>query len=346
MAILCVVACTLLSTSVAHVASNWPPSWSDPDGAFGLKYGWRDAGCIPHTGRPGAQSVTGHYLGDSGSESDAKHCIMKWYTNFTFIPGQPTLPENMRTFKTSSPKNPWYAPGTAPVFSPCGIDGGNPHGCPVGNPDPFACAGGGRGHGDDGRTLKGNTKPVDWTIGSEEEVIYGVEANHGGGYQYRLCPKPENAMDLTEECFMKMPLVLGKKAWVQFNGDRNNRTEFTPLRTTTGTVPAGSQWSRNAIPACHTFLPGGGGVLDYNCITGGPQFTPPALGAYGFWGDHNSGNVALGWGRVSNVSIVDTLTVPDVATGNYVLQFRYDAEQTSQVWNSCADLRIKRNVIV
>jgi len=45
-------------------------------------------------------------------------------------------------------------------------------------------------------------------------------------------------------------------------------------------------------------------------------------------------------GRVHTVSIVDTLTVPDVPAGDYVLQFRYDAEQTPQVWNSCSDVRI------
>lgn len=44
--------------------------------------------------------------------------------------------------------------------------------------------------------------------------------------------------------------------------------------------------------------------------------------------------------RVVTLSIVDQLTVPDVTPGDYVLQFRYDAEQTPQVWNSCADVRI------
>jgi len=327
---------TLIS---GHVVSNWPPTWSDPDGVWGLKDGWRDAGCIPDTGRSGGD----YYLGKNGSESDAKHCIMKWYTNYTFIPGKATLPEHMRTYTISSSNNPWYAPGTAPVHGPCGVDGGNPDGCPPGNPDPFACAGGGRGHGDDGRTLKGNTKPTEWIIGAEEEVAYGVEANHGGGYQYRLCPKPANKMHLTEECFQKMPLRLGNKSWVQWHGDRNNRSEFTPLRTTVGTIPVGSQWSRQAIPACRTALPGSGGVLDFHCMTGGPQFEPPAPGVYGFWGVHNLGTVSLGWGRVSTVSIVDKVVVPDVTPGEYVLQFRYDAEQTSQVWNSCADVRIRNS---
>jgi len=78
-------------------------------------------------------------------------------------------------------------------------------------------------------------------------------------------------------------------------------------------------------------------------MTGGPQFEPPAPGVYGFWGVHNLGTVSLGWGRVSTVSIVDKVVVPDVTPGEYVLQFRYDAEQTSQVWNSCADVRIRNS---
>jgi len=169
-------------------------------------------------------------------------------------------------------------------------------------------------------------------------VAYAIEANHGGGYQYRLCLKPTNKMDLTEECFMKMPLTLGNRSWVQWHGDKNNRSEFSPLRTTVGTTPAGSQWSRNAIPACRGL---DGGVLDFPCFLG-PQFTPPASHVYGFWGVHNLGTPALGQGRIHSVSIVDKVQVPDIDPGDYVLQFRYDAEQTPQVWNSCADVRISR----
>merc|ERR1719230_1931553 len=118
-------------------------------------------------------------------------------------------------------------------------------------------------------------------------------------------------MDLTEECFMKMPLILGNKSWVQWHGDKKQRQEFTPLRTTIGTTPAGSQWSRQAVPACKDVIPGLGGVADFACLQG-PLFEPPAprtlrhpLGTYGFWGGHNLGQKLLGQGRVHSVSIVD-----------------------------------------
>jgi hypothetical protein len=40
-------------------------------------------------------------------------------------------------------------------------------------------------------------------------------------------------------------------------------------------------------------------------------------------------------------AIEDSVVVPtDIAPGDYVLGFRWDAEQSSQVWSSCADITI------
>ena len=56
-----------------------------------------------------------------------------------YLEGEPTLPDYMRTFDDFHygnwdvdlyKRNPWKHPGSAPVFSPCGILGGNPNGCP------------------------------------------------------------------------------------------------------------------------------------------------------------------------------------------------------------------------
>ena len=55
-------------------------------------------------------------------------CQNEWFTNHTYIPGEATIPEDMLG-PGGHGKNPWYAPGTAPVHSPCGTYGGNPHGC-------------------------------------------------------------------------------------------------------------------------------------------------------------------------------------------------------------------------
>lgn len=38
--------------------------------------------------------------------------------------------------------------------------------------------------------------------------------------------------------------------------------------------------------------------------------------------------------------IADGVVVPAVRTGQYVMQWRYDAEETTQIWLSCADVTI------
>jgi hypothetical protein len=45
---------------------------------------------------------------------------------------------------------------------------------------------------------------------------------------------------------------------------------------------------------------------------------------------------------LTNVSVVDWLTVPkNTPAGDYVMQFRYDCEETAQIWTQCADLHIQ-----
>ena len=67
-------------------------------------------------------------------------CANDFYTNYTFIPGEPTLPDDMyycgpdcsesQLEKSKAEKHPWTSPGSAPVFGEgCGVNGGNPYGC-------------------------------------------------------------------------------------------------------------------------------------------------------------------------------------------------------------------------
>merc|ERR1719221_594864 len=117
--------------------------------------------------------------------------------DYNFTPGYPT--DYTRTM-------PWRAPGTARVDSPCGILGGNRGGCPDGSPSHEGCAGGGWGRGPDARSLNyPDVVTTEWERGSVVEAIWGLEANHGGGYSYRLCKRPAsgNMMELTEECFQQ-----------------------------------------------------------------------------------------------------------------------------------------------
>jgi len=45
------------------------------------------------------------------------------------------------------------------------------------------------------------------------------------------------------------------------------------------------------------------------------------------------------WGPY-DLEIVDTVTVPEVPPGEYVVGWRWDCEESSQVWQSCSDITI------
>ena len=194
-------------------AMNHPPSWQDHAGTFGRKNGWRGAGC---TGRsaPGdtgdAEGCTSHWCKTAAplafasllSPPEAWSCCAD--TNYTWIPGKQTMApdsEMLTGFKNGQPESaclgpmeknspwgctPWMAPGTAPLFSPCGINGGNPMGCDRGNPSPDNCGAGGWGHGPDARTLPGNDRPYEWKRGTNVEVSWGVLVNREN--PHLVCP--------------------------------------------------------------------------------------------------------------------------------------------------------------
>lgn len=200
-------------------------------------------------------------------------------------------------------------------------------GCPPDAPGGAGCKASGYGHGPDGRSLKGNRKPTEWMQGSVVETAWGLRANHGGGYQYRLCPLPATGdrEDLTEECFQRTPLkFIGDTQWLQ-NGVSGERLPIKASRTTNGTLPHGSEWTRIPIPSCQE----GTNILTCDSL----NFDPPVEGAFG--------ESPMSW------RMIDHLQVPqDLAIGDYVLSFRWDAEETPQVWNSCSDIKITSRTTV
>ena len=80
-----------------------------------------------------------------------------------------------------------------------------------------------------------------------EEVAWGIVANHGGGYSYRLC-RVENldvVDSISEECFQEIPLqFVGDTQWIQYGENVTNRTAIKAVRTSEGTFPPGSEWTR------------------------------------------------------------------------------------------------------
>ncbi|CAE7510264.1 unnamed protein product [Symbiodinium natans] len=163
--------------------------------------------------------------------------------------------------------------GSAPVGDPCGITGGAkaPDGCLAWrcqwDPPPGFKTG---EIGSNLNVLPTLLQQTVWKPGAQVEVAWGVAANHGGGYQYRLCPAGMTA--LTEECFQEMPLAfVGDKQWLQFgNGfDKSNRLEIKAKRVGGKKVlPENSTWTMNPIPGCKE----NGGRARSKCL--GPTFTP------------------------------------------------------------------------
>jgi len=106
--------------------------------------------------------------------------------------------------------NPWRAPGTAPVVDPCGQAGGKYKQTPVGGDSVFGAVdvnGTKLEMGDLGSIVLPPTDPKDvpsWPVGSTPRVAWGMRFNHGGGYQYRLCPLEK--MPCTEQEFQQLPL--------------------------------------------------------------------------------------------------------------------------------------------
>jgi len=181
------------------------------------------------------------------------------------------------------PTHPWRAPGTAPVSSPCGTLAGR-----------------------DGRQLPA-TEPTYWPAGGVADVAWGINANHGGGYSYRLCPAGSS---ISEACFQQNVLdFVGDRSWVQNYTDVVGRVEIPAVRTTI----AGAMWTKNPVPI------------------NADMFEPALPWLVGY--------CAGGGGHPCPFNIFDRVHVPDTP-GDFVLSWRWDCEETAQIWTNCGDVRI------
>ena len=302
--ILCMVfllpTCTLVS---GHGNMVLPFAWWDKD-----QIGWaydKDDGKLTHIGCGVLDLPEDTEFDAQASGSDEKDCMQYWFSNQVFIPGNATIPPEMSQPEVTcsgyfppeegrgKEENPWFAPGSAAVFGPCGTLGAMPNGCNNDGKGSFgdccvdAC--GSFALGDNTENYEWPDMPITtWYAGGYQEVAWYVSANHGGGYSYRLCKMPEGGIgELTEECFQQTPLdFVGDEQWINYEIDRVNghRTEVKARQTTVGTFPEGSMWRANP-------------VLPYN-EPGGSH-------------DYGHGH------------IIDTVKVPaDLEPGEYVVSFR------------------------
>lgn len=272
---------------------------------------------------------------------------------------QPTLPKYAWTMNLwvvegsvndSYRYNPWRYPGKAPVFDACGMAGGTDPahagpGVAVFADNIFAK------QGDLGsKVLPPAPSGTVWTAGTAVEVAWGIRFNHGGGYQYRLCPAGEN---LTEECFMKMPLdFVRDKQVLQWNN--GTRLPIKGIFVDKGTWPKGSTWARNPIPRIDFDSHSSGQPVSFSgceMVDGLPkgaacrQFDPPCDWDDGWYAQppwNKSVDVEGACsGDWTGGQIIDQVKIPsNIKPGDYVLGWRWDCEETSQVWASCADVTI------
>lgn len=263
--------------------------------------------------------------------------------NVSVIPGEPTNNDpEFRThnrFVSSGPNDwtkrmPWRWPGSAHVLgSGCGVAGGgntfnNNGGWPPTNMT----------QGYDAALLPDAEDPVVWRPGEIVEGAWGVWANHGGGYSYRLCSKAE---EISEECFQRTPLKFaqpngGTSILQHING---TRVEIPLVKLSNGTFPEGSEWARIPFPGCATGgTPPGHGFEDACTQFNFPEPIPNTHG-FGYTNDSSVGCGFHDW------SIVDTLIIPeDLDEGEYLISWRWDCEQTTQIWQNCADISVQQTV--
>ena len=266
--------------------------------------------------------------------------------------------------------NPWRAPGRAPVVDACGQSGGEYAFQNIGGDSVYYNTTNG-GKGKMGSTLPPTPReqrPV-WTRGQAVEVAWGVRYNHGGGYSYRLCPANES---LTEECFQRMPLDFDRsKQVLKWNDgsktyEMGNQAIFVDGNVT---FPVGSTWARNPIPR----------IFDSKIGLHDPESCPgPSTRAAGSpkgclafpapcpWDTYTTDGLlpcnqtmmskdsrrgrelrcdGNGMSQCSSDWVVgvisDHVIIPEtLPPGDYVLGWRWDAEETAQVWSNCADVII------
>jgi hypothetical protein len=166
-----------------------------------------------------------------------------------------------------------------------------------------------------------------WKRGDTQEVSWTIEANHGGGYSYRLAPANST---LDEETFGKLPLQfvgLQKLRWRGGRAHGGDEIEFNGTYVVSGTVPEGSMWAKNPIPRNDMYQTGQG-------------FAPPCM-QFGMPAEMCSGMEDGRGGSEPTLEIVDRVLIPHgISPGEYVLGWRWDCEESNQIWQSCSDVTI------
>jgi len=256
----------------------------------------------------------------------------------------PTLPKEARTVNTDATEgseddyyqfSPWRAPGSAGVVDPCGVAGG--YQGAVGSAREAREFGivyrntTNAKRGDKGSRLPRRDAGTVWTAGDVVEVAWSINANHGGGYYWRLCNLPEDGSPVTEACFQQTPLQFVGNTSLRWNGDPTTAEEIDNVFVSEGTHPPGSVWAMNPIPRNDSHQTGASFPPKCREVCQGCEGGKacPLCKCTGEWGP-------------VNLEIVDHVALPwMLPAGEYVLGWRWDCEESNQVWMNCADVTIK-----
>ena len=82
--------------------------------------------------------------------------------------------------------------------------------------------------GADPLQLAKSENPTVWKSGATVKVAWGMWANHGGGYSYRICKNTPG--QVTEECFQKNPLPFAKNTQILQHINGTQVRNVTKLR--------------------------------------------------------------------------------------------------------------------
>jgi len=231
--------------------------------------------------------------------------------------------------------SPWRAPGYAPVIDSCGSAGGRLPGQGKGGFGADYVNTTNVKIGDLGsKTLKLSPSGVKWIAGKEYEVAWAIQANHGGGYSWRLCPA---SATLDEDCFNEYPLTMVGQSALRWGGKGGRTVYFDAVTVTEGTK-AGVMWRRNPVPRAWKTKDGkwGAGSNHYQtgmgfqpvCEDEGMDRTGTYQSCTGEWGPYN-------------LEILDKVLIPkSLPAGEWVLNWRMDQEESNQIWQSCADVTV------
>jgi len=232
---------------------------------------------------------------------------------------------------------PWRYPGMAPVTDACGTAGGVLPGQGQGTAGADYTETKNGKVGDLGSELPPLPTGTVWSAGSAVEVAWNQKAWHGGGYSYRLCPAEQGA--LTEECFQKTALDFVGNSSLRWGGVGGEQISFDSdalgWQVSEGTIPQGSMWRKVPIPRGAWAWSFYGASFDPVCEESdackGAHATSPAPGVCKCSGE---------WDDL--VEIVDLVHIPsELKPGKYVLGWRWDCEESTQVWTSCSDVTIR-----